>query len=82
MKQQHQTGLDLVKFSFLPAQVESNLQSLLQSDVEGRSRWGLAIAPERSNPDRRGMPPKSGGGSDRWFLHSLLQQLSDCHRPG
>ena len=79
MEQQHQAGLHLVEFPLLPAEVESDLETFLQGQIEGgRGRSG-PFAPEGSDADWGGVPAEPGCGADGWFLQSVFEKLSDRH---
>ena len=76
MKQQHQTLLHLVEFTFFPAEVEPHLQSFLQRILKGRSQGWVGIDPEggdaHSSGCHRNRPVEPMSGSFRASSRSAL----------
>jgi len=80
VEQQHQARFHLVKLPFLPAQIQTHLQPLPECRIERRGRWRLAIAPERRDAHRGGMPTETGGLADAGLQQGIFEELADGHR--
>ena len=74
MKQQHQTLLHLVEFTFFPAEVEPHLQSFLQRILKGRSQGWVGIDPEGGDANSSGVTPEPDCRTDVRLVQSLLQE--------
>ena len=86
MKQQHKAIADLVKLTFLSAEIQADFQAFCDGLVKGRSARGLVSLPESGNPYSSGMPVEmrglaNGGLFERFFEKAVESSAGECHSP-
>ena len=77
MKQQNQPLFNLMKFSFLSAEVEPHIEPFFECVLKGGCGWRSAVNPERCDAHCCGMPTESVGRADVRFVQRLLQEDVD-----
>ena len=73
MEDQDQPLADLVKFPFFAAQIESDLETLLEGVVIGGWCRRLTGGPERGDSHRGGVPAKAIGCANGGSLQLVFQ---------
>ena len=71
-----------MKFPIFSAQIESDLETLLEGAVIGGWRRRFTGGPERRNSDGGGVPAKAIGSTNGGLLQLVFQQLADGHGSG
>ena len=84
VKQEHKAIADLMKLSFLSAQVKSNFQPFGDGLIKRRGAWRFISLPECGDSNSCGMPMEVRGFSNRSVLESLLEEAAEssacgCH---
>ena len=84
MKQKHKAIADLVKLTFLSAEIQADFQAFCDGLVKGRSARGLVSSPESGNPYSSGMPVEmrglaNGGLFERFFEKAVESGAGRCH---
>ena len=77
MKQQNQSFFNLMKFSFLPTEVESNIESFFDCVLKGWCRGWRVVNPQCCNAHCRGMPTELARCADVRFIQRLLKEDID-----
>ena len=84
MKQEHKAIADLMKLSFLSAQVKPDFKSFGHGLIKRRGTWRFFSLPKSGDSNSCGMPMEVRGFSNRSVLESLFEEAAEssacgCH---